>query len=37
VWIADLLPDELTETVEKMISQGLDVMKRTLEGSTART
>ena len=33
VWIADLLPNELADTVEKMIVQGLDVMKRTLEGS----
>jgi carbon monoxide dehydrogenase subunit G len=31
VWIADLLPNELTDTVGKMMSQGLDVMKRTLE------
>ena len=33
VWIADLLPNEVSDTVEKMMSQGLDVMKRTLEGS----
>src|SRR4029434_738848 len=32
VWIADLLPNEVTSTVEKMMLQGLDVMKRTLEG-----
>ena len=36
VWIADLLPNEVTDTVEKMMLQGLDVMKRTLEGSPAR-
>ena len=36
VWIADLLPDEISDTVEKMILQGLEVMKRTLEGSPAR-
>jgi hypothetical protein len=36
VWIADLLPNEVSDTVEKMMSQGLDVMKRTLEGSPAR-
>jgi len=36
VWIADLLPDEVTDTVEKMMLQGLDAMKRTLEGSPAR-
>jgi hypothetical protein len=35
VWIADLLPDDLAQTVEEMIVQGLGVMKRTLEGSTA--
>lgn len=31
VWIADLLPNDLAGTVEKMTSQGLEVMKRTLE------
>ena len=36
VWIADLLPNKVTDTVEKMILQGLDAMKRTLEGSPAR-
>jgi len=36
VWIADLLPNEITNTVEKMMLQGLDAMKRTLEGSPAR-
>jgi len=36
VWIADLLPNEVSDTVEKMMSQGLGVMKRTLEGSPAR-
>ena len=35
VWIADLLPNEVTDTVEKMMLQGLDVMKRTLEGGPA--
>lgn len=35
VWIADLLPNEVTDTVEKMMLQGLGVMKRTLEGSPA--
>ena len=34
VWIADLLPNEVAGTVEKMMSEGLDVMKRTLEGSS---
>jgi len=32
VWIADLLANEVTDTVEKMMLQGLGVMKRTLEG-----
>ena len=36
VWIADLLPNELTDAVEKMMLQGLGVMKRTLEGGPAR-
>ena len=36
VWIADLLPNEIADTVEQMVSQGLGVMKRTLEGSGAR-
>ena len=36
VWIADLLPNEVADTVEKMMLQGLDAMKRTLEGSPAR-
>jgi hypothetical protein len=36
VWIADLLPNEVSDTVEKMMFQGLGVMKRTLEGSQAR-
>ena len=35
VWIADLLPNEVADTVQKMMLQGLDVMKRTLEGSPA--
>jgi hypothetical protein len=37
VWIADLLPDAVAETVETMMLQGLEVMKRTLEGRPART
>ena len=36
VWIADLLPDEAAATVGGMMSQGLDAMKRTLEGVAAR-
>jgi hypothetical protein len=31
VWIADLLPDSLADTVGEMMSQGLRVMKQTLE------
>jgi hypothetical protein len=34
VWIADLLPNELAGSVEKMILQGLSVMKQTLEKSS---
>jgi hypothetical protein len=36
VWIADLLPNEVADTVEKMMLQGLGVMKLTLEASPAR-
>ena len=32
VWIADLLPNEVKETVAGMVQQGLDTMKKTLEG-----
>ena len=35
VWIADLLPDEVAETVAGMIQQGLDTMKATLETPSA--
>jgi len=31
VWIADLMPNEVAETVGGMMSQALDVMKQTLE------
>jgi hypothetical protein len=32
VWIADLMPNEVAETIAGMIQQGLSRMKRTLEG-----
>jgi Polyketide cyclase / dehydrase and lipid transport len=35
VWIADLMPDEVADTVGEMISQGLAAMKRTLEKAAA--
>jgi hypothetical protein len=35
VWIADLLPDDLTELVGGMMDQGCAAMKRTLEESSA--
>jgi hypothetical protein len=35
VWIADLLPNEVADTVGDMISQGLVAMKRTLENAPA--
>ena len=35
VWIADLLPNEVADTVADMISQGLAAMKRTLESARA--
>jgi len=34
VWIADLLPDSLVDKVGEMMSQGLSVMKKTLEGAS---
>ena len=34
VWIADVMPNEAAATVGEMMSQGLMVMKRTLEGSS---
>jgi hypothetical protein len=35
VWIADLMPNEIADTVGDMISQGLVAMKRTLENAPA--
>lgn len=35
VWIADLMPNEVADTVGEMISQGLAAMKRTLEQGSA--
>lgn len=32
VWIADLLPNEMREPIEAMITQGMAAMKRTLDG-----
>jgi hypothetical protein len=32
VWIADLMPNEAAEPIGQMIQQGLETMKRTLEG-----
>jgi len=36
VWTADLLPDELASQVESMMSVGILVIKKTLEGAAAR-
>jgi carbon monoxide dehydrogenase subunit G len=33
VWIADLMPNEVAEAIGKMIQQGLNTMKQTLENS----
>jgi hypothetical protein len=33
VWTADLLPDELAAQVDEMMSAGIEVVKRTLEGA----
>lgn len=35
VWIADLMPNEVVEAIGEMIQDGLDTMKRTLEGRPA--
>lgn len=35
VWIADLLPNELADTIAGLIDQGMRVMKKTLETRTA--
>jgi carbon monoxide dehydrogenase subunit G len=35
VWIADLLPDELSPAIAAMIDEGMSAMKRTLEGIRA--
>ena len=35
VWIADVMPNEVADTVGEMMSQGLAAMKRTLEGVAA--
>jgi len=35
VWIADLMPNEVVETVGEMIQRGLETMKRTLESNPA--
>jgi len=36
VWIADLLPDQIANTVGDMVQQALKAMKQTLEGSAAK-
>ena len=33
VWITDVLPDELAESIRSLVEQGSAIMKRTLEGS----
>jgi hypothetical protein len=33
MWITDVLPDELGEPVRQMMSQGIAVIKATLEGA----
>ena len=35
VWIADLMPNEVADTVSGMIQQGLNAMKKTLESLPA--
>ena len=36
VWVADLLPNDLADTVAGMIEQGMGVMKHTLEHGSKR-
>ncbi len=36
IWIADLMPNEIAQTVGEMIQHGLNTMKQTLETSPAR-
>ncbi len=36
VWVADLLPDELAERTDELMEQGIDTVKRTLEGAQQR-
>ena len=33
VWMADVLPDELASQVESMMTAGIEVIKKTLEGA----
>jgi hypothetical protein len=35
VWTADLLPNEMRDTIDQMIEQGLGAMKRALESAPA--
>jgi uncharacterized protein YndB with AHSA1/START domain len=36
VWVTDLLPNEVAETIRALVEEGAGVMKRTLEGAAAR-
>jgi hypothetical protein len=33
VWIADLMPNEMADSIAEMIQQGLNIMKQTLESN----
>ena len=35
VWIADLLPDAMAKPIAGMIAQGMEAMKKTLEGAAS--
>jgi hypothetical protein len=37
VWITDLLPDEMAPTINGLVEQGSQIMKRTLESRSAAT
>ena len=37
VWITDVLPDEIADSIRALVEQGSQIIKRTLEGASAAT
>jgi hypothetical protein len=35
VWITDVLPDEIADSIRALVEQGSQIIKRTLEGASA--